>query len=83
MMVYEKMWTIILQLQLRRTNYGDDMNAQMEILKVLVKYGEFTVSITSSLNGGYFCYFAYVLLISKYSVFLWVVLTNTGIFLRG
>ena len=29
------------------------------------------------------CYCACVLHISKYSVFLWVVLTNTGIFLRG
>ena len=32
---------------------------------------------------GYFCYCAYVLRISRYSGFLWVVPTNTGIFLCG
>ena len=32
-------------------------------------------------DGAYFCYCAYVLRISRYSGFLWVVLTNTGIFL--
>ena len=31
-------------------------------------------------HGAYFCYCAYVLRISKYSGFLWVVPTNTGIF---
>ena len=36
-------------------------------------------------DGAYFCYCAYVLGILRYSGFLWVavVLTNTGIFLRG
>ena len=34
-------------------------------------------------DGAYFCYCAYVLRISGYSGFLWVVPTNTGIFLRG
>ena len=34
-------------------------------------------------DGAYFCYCAYILRISRYSVFLWVVPTNTGIFLRG
>ena len=34
-------------------------------------------------DGAYFCYCAYVLHISRYSIFLWVVPTNTGIFLRG
>ena len=34
-------------------------------------------------DGAYFCYCAYVLRILKYSGFLWVVPTNTGIFLRG
>ena len=34
-------------------------------------------------DGTYFCYCAYVLRISSYSGFLWVVPTNTGIFLRG
>ena len=32
-------------------------------------------------DGAYFCYYAYVLRISRYSAFLWVVPTNTGIFL--
>ena len=34
-------------------------------------------------DGAYYCYCAYVLRISRYSGFLWVVLINTGIFLRG
>ena len=34
-------------------------------------------------DGSYFCYCAYVLRISRYSGFLWVVPTNTGILVRG
>ena len=34
-------------------------------------------------DGAYYCYCAYVLRISRYSGFLWVVPTNTGIFLRA
>ena len=34
-------------------------------------------------DGAYYCYCAYVLRISRYSDFLWVVLTNTRILLRG
>ena len=34
-------------------------------------------------DGAYYCYCAYVLRIARYSGFQWVVLTNTGIFLRG
>ena len=34
-------------------------------------------------DGAYYCYCAYVLLISRYSDFLSPILTNTGIFLRG
>ena len=34
-------------------------------------------------DGAYYCYCAYVLRIARYSGFLWVVPTNTGIFLRG
>ena len=34
-------------------------------------------------DGAYFCYCSCVLRISRYSGFLWVVPTNTGIFLRG
>ena len=34
-------------------------------------------------DGAYYCYCVYVLRISRYSGFLWVMLTNTGIFLRG
>ena len=34
-------------------------------------------------GGAYFCYCAYVLRILRYSDFLWVVPTNTGVFLRG
>ena len=34
-------------------------------------------------DGAYYCHCAYVLRISRYSSFLSVMLTNTGIFLRG
>ena len=34
-------------------------------------------------DGAYYCYCPYVLRILGYSGFLWVVPTNTGIFLRG
>ena len=34
-------------------------------------------------DGAYYCYCAYVLRSSRYSDFLWVVLINTGILLRG
>ena len=34
-------------------------------------------------DGAYYCYCAYVLRISRYSGFLWVVPTYTGIILRG
>ena len=34
-------------------------------------------------DGAYYCYCAYVLRISRYSDFLSVMLTNTGIFLRS
>ena len=34
-------------------------------------------------DGAYYCYCAYVLRILRYSDFLSVTLTNTGIFLRG
>ena len=45
---------------------------------------EFTRGCLRSLkDGAYYCYCAYVLRISRYSDFLSVMLTNTGIFLRG
>ena len=34
-------------------------------------------------DGAYYCYCAYVLRISRYSSFISVMLTNTGIFFRG
>ena len=34
-------------------------------------------------DGACYCYCAYVLRISRYLGFLWVVPTNTGVFLRG
>ena len=34
-------------------------------------------------DGAYYCYCAYVLRMARYSGFLWVMPTNTGIFLRG
>ena len=43
------------------------------------KYGPGVLSIK---DGTYYCYCAYVLRISRYLGFLWVVPTNTRIFLR-
>ena len=43
----------------------------------------FSNAIVVIKDGTYFCYCAYVLRISRYSSFLWVVRTNSGIFLRG
>ena len=34
-------------------------------------------------DGAYYCYCPYLLRISRYSDFLSLMLTNTGIFLRG
>ena len=34
-------------------------------------------------DGAYYCYYAYVLRISRYLGFLWMVPTNTGKCLRG
>ena len=40
-------------------------------------------SLTEFKDGAYYCYCAYVLRILRYSDFLSIMLTNTGIFLRG
>ena len=42
-----------------------------------------SVQIRALKDGTYYCYCAYVLRISRYSDFLWPMLTNTGVFLRG
>ena len=42
-----------------------------------------TKCLRSLKDGAYYCYCAYVLRISRYSDFLSVMLTKTGIFLRG
>ena len=47
------------------------------------KYLCISVVVVVLKDGAYFCYCAYVLRISRYSGSLWVVPTNTGIFLRG
>ena len=47
-----------------------------ELIVYIVKCNHFK-------DGAYFCDCAYVLRISRYSGFLGVVPTNTGIFLRG
>ena len=39
--------------------------------------------LTHLKDGAYYCYCAYVLRISRYSGFLSVMLTNTGVFLRS
>ena len=43
----------------------------------------FMSAFMSLKDGAYFCYCAYVLRIWRYTCFQWVLLTNTGIFLRG
>ena len=49
---------------------------------LLSKWIKFLIKIPFK-DGAYYCYCAYVLRISRYSNFLSVMLTNTGIFLRG
>ena len=44
---------------------------------------DFVECLSDFKDGAYYCYCAYVLRISRYSSFLSVMLTNTGIFLRG
>ena len=49
---------------------------------IIVK--EFTKKVNDGVkDGAYYCYCTYVLRISRYSDFLSLMLTNTGIFLRG
>ena len=59
----------------------------MELLylldKLSLKEMTFSSYLGSFKDGAYYCYCAYVLRISRYSDFLSVMLTNTGIFLRG
>ena len=45
--------------------------------------GELAAYLLYIKDGAYFCYCAYVLRVSRYPGFLWVVPINTGIFLRG
>ena len=54
-----------------------------KIYNNLSKHTRDTKSLSVLKDGAYYCYCAYVLRIARYSGFLWVVPTNTGIFLRG
>ena len=53
----------------------------------LLSFGDVVKDVWSYMynvkDGAYYCYCAYVLRISRYSGFLWVVPANTGIFLRA
>ena len=53
------------------------------LLEILAWFGMSRCFINELKDGAYYCYCAYVLRISRYSSFLLVMLTNTGIFLRG
>ena len=57
------------------TGYGD--------VSIVTIFHVCNCAITRRKDGAYFYYCAYVLGISRHSGFLWVVLTNTGIFLCG
>ena len=52
-------------------------------IKSLYGLGDAASKLESFKDGAYYCYCAYVLRISRYSDFLSLMLTNTGIFLRG
>ena len=59
------------------------VNSQGIFLLVVMIKRSLVKRIIMFKDSAYFCYCACVLCISRYSGFLWVVLTNTGIFLRG
>ena len=66
--------------------YRPFRNLRRELRRVsnLTSSHEFEIGHLSKFkDGAYDCYCAYVLRISRYSDFLSVKLTNTGIFLRG
>ena len=46
-------------------------------------YCKALLQVDNKLRGAYFSYCAYILVIWRHSAFVWVVLPNTGIFLRG
>ena len=54
-----------------------------EILHILRSQHHINISLRTLKDGAYYCYCAYALRILRYSDFLSVMLTNTGIFLRG
>ena len=55
---------------------------EMRVLFCLWTHSGYIVSQPFK-DGAYYGYCAYVLRIARYSGFLWVLHTNTGIFLRG
>ena len=60
-----------------------DKTKRAEMTNNSDKGGLKMIDIQSFKDGAYYCYCAYVLRRSRYSDFLWVVLINTEIFLRG
>ena len=59
------------------------MSYRLYVLDYAIKNGVTYICVTFIKDGAYYCYCAYVLHISRNSGFLWLVLTNTGKFLRG
>ena len=61
-------------------NDNDDLSS---IITAILLWIIIIINYTSFKDGAYFCYCAYVLRISRYLGFLWVVPTYIGIFLSG
>ena len=55
----------------------------LKIRQISTRSNILAMYMTSFRDGAYYCYCAYILRISRYSDFLSVMLTNTGIFLRS
>ena len=63
----------------------EDMNCSTPVICINIVDYSHSMFLQSTFfkDGAYICYCTFVLRISRYSGFLWVVPTNTGIFLRS
>ena len=70
---HSSLWTMLRNKRITASKFG----------QVAKRQSNFDNLVRQIKDGAYYCYCTYVLRISRYSSFLSVMLTNTGIFLRG